>query len=479
MEKLKRAETYGLSQILVVNNLTDDTMPRGTSIHWHGLFMNRTVYEDGAAWISQCPIAPGDSYPYRFNVGAQTGTYWYHSHITTQYCDGLRGPLIIYDDHDPLRHLYDVDNESTIITLSDWFQEPSPAAFQSVGVPRSVLVNGLGREFFGNSPLTVVKVATNTRYRFRLINAGCTATIEFAIDGHSLTVIEIDGIEVHPYPTNLLSLTPGQRVSVVVNANQTVGNYWIRAFALWEGISPIYDDSLAIFRYDGAPVVNPKTNRPQGAVLRSEEALVPYGIPAQKPVEADVKINLNFTFPVDFWTLGNTSFRVPPLPVLLQVLNGANPFVAEPNGTEITVRPTRESIFYLPRNKLIEVSIPGGAALGPHPFHLHGHSFQVVRSAGSKKYNYINPPIRDVVNTGEAGDNVTIRFRTDNPGPWYLHCHVDFHLEGGLAVLFLEEPSDIREHVKPSKEWQQLCPKWDALKTGRKYSKSVWPIRPE
>ena len=38
------------------------------------------------------------------------GTYWYHSHITTQYCDGLRGPLVIYDPHDPQKHLYDVDD---------------------------------------------------------------------------------------------------------------------------------------------------------------------------------------------------------------------------------------------------------------------------------------------------------------------------------------------------------------------------------
>jgi hypothetical protein len=27
-----------------------------------------------------------------------------------QYCDGLRGPLVIYDPHDPHKALYDVDN---------------------------------------------------------------------------------------------------------------------------------------------------------------------------------------------------------------------------------------------------------------------------------------------------------------------------------------------------------------------------------
>ena len=38
------------------------------------------------------------------------GTYWYHSHLALQYCDGLRGPLIVYDPHDPNAYLYDVDD---------------------------------------------------------------------------------------------------------------------------------------------------------------------------------------------------------------------------------------------------------------------------------------------------------------------------------------------------------------------------------
>ena len=38
------------------------------------------------------------------------GTYWYHSHFKNQYCDGLRGPLVIYDENDPHRDLYDIDD---------------------------------------------------------------------------------------------------------------------------------------------------------------------------------------------------------------------------------------------------------------------------------------------------------------------------------------------------------------------------------
>jgi iron transport multicopper oxidase len=38
------------------------------------------------------------------------GTYWYHSHYKNQYCDGLRGVLIIDDPNDPQKYLYDVDD---------------------------------------------------------------------------------------------------------------------------------------------------------------------------------------------------------------------------------------------------------------------------------------------------------------------------------------------------------------------------------
>lgn len=60
--------------------------------------------------VTQCPIVGGNSFLYNFTATDQAGTFWYHSHYGTQYCDGLRGPLIIYDPEDPHADLYDVDN---------------------------------------------------------------------------------------------------------------------------------------------------------------------------------------------------------------------------------------------------------------------------------------------------------------------------------------------------------------------------------
>jgi iron transport multicopper oxidase len=88
-------------QVTVNNQLSDSRMRRSTSIHWHGMyvlnflseicssvtkakntpssFQPHHAYNDGPAFVTQCPIAPGNSYTYDINLGQQAGTYWYHS----------------------------------------------------------------------------------------------------------------------------------------------------------------------------------------------------------------------------------------------------------------------------------------------------------------------------------------------------------------------------------------------------------------
>lgn len=70
----------------------------GTSIHWHGIRQKQTMDMDGVNGITQCPIAPGDSFTYTFKA-TQYGTSWYHSHYSVQYADGLQGPLVSQSTH--------------------------------------------------------------------------------------------------------------------------------------------------------------------------------------------------------------------------------------------------------------------------------------------------------------------------------------------------------------------------------------------
>jgi hypothetical protein len=71
--------------------------------------------------------------------------------------------------------------------------------------------------------------------------------------------------------------------------------------------------------------------------------------------------------------------------------------------------------------------------------------------------NQQNPARRDV-QTIRAGGFAAIQFEADNPGIWPFHCHVAWHLSGGLAMNVMSRPDDIPTipNVMP-----ETCVDWD------------------
>lgn len=105
-------------------------------------------------------------------------------------------------------------------------------------------------------------------------------------------------------------------------------------------------------------------------------------------------------------------------------------------------------------NSIVEIIIvdEGVTFDANHPFHLHGHSFRVVGmrrlandttieevkafdEAGLLKRNLKRPPIKDTVTVPDGGYTV-LRFKADNPGYWLFHCHIEFHVEIGMGLVF-------------------------------------------
>nr|AJK28607.1 laccase [Peniophora incarnata] len=252
----KKGDTFNLN---VVDSLTDKSLDTVTSIHWHGLFQKGTNWADGPSQINQCPIIPKEDFDYKFSVPDQAGTFWYHSHYRNQYCDGLRGPLVVYDNNDPQKSLYDIDNDSTVITLGDWYHYLSTQA-PGVPAPNTTLINGKGRYSGGPaSDLAVINVTKGTRYRFRLVSISCDTNFIFSIDSHKFSVIEVDGVNHQPLLIDSPQIFAGQRYSLVMTADQDVGNYWIRAQP--NNIVATFDGGLnsAILRYKTATVADPTT----------------------------------------------------------------------------------------------------------------------------------------------------------------------------------------------------------------------------
>ncbi|RIA81566.1 multicopper oxidase, partial [Glomus cerebriforme] len=85
-----------------------------------------------------------------------------------------------------------------------------------------------------------------------------------------------------------------------------------------------------------------------------------------------------------------------------------------------------------------------------HPFHMHGHLFAVIfigeqgQIPDKSKYNTKNPIIRDTVSLPGNGFLV-IRFIADNPGIW--HCHIEWHVELGMVMTFVELPNILKKQT--------------------------------
>lgn len=105
------------------------------------------------------------------------------------------------------------------------------------------------------TPYAVFHVTADYRYRFRTINSGfLNCPLEISIDNHSLTMIASDGRHFEPVMVETFVTYAGERFDFVVNANQPVGNYWIRIKGLMdcdERFTKAHQG--AILRYAGAP----------------------------------------------------------------------------------------------------------------------------------------------------------------------------------------------------------------------------------
>ncbi|GFO06482.1 laccase-4 [Plakobranchus ocellatus] len=65
---------------------------------------------------------------------------------------------------------------------------------------------------------------------------------------------------------------------------------------------------------------------------------------------------------------------------------------------------------------------------------IHFEDVTSLDQRGGIIRNFDRPPKKDTVTVPDGGYTV-VRFHANNPGMWLLHCHVEFHVEIGMAVL--------------------------------------------
>ncbi|KAF2123461.1 multicopper oxidase [Dothidotthia symphoricarpi CBS 119687] len=452
-------------EITVTNSLEVN----GTSIHWHGMRQLGSNEMDGVNGITECPIAPGDSKVYRFKA-TQYGTSWYHSHHSVQWGDGLVGPLII---NGPATANYDIDLGA--LPFTDWFHAPiftiNAASLFAKGptTADNFLINGSMTSTFGGK-YAVTTLTPGKTHRLRLINSGINNFVHVALDGHDFTVIAADFIPIVPYKTSSIVIAVGQRYDVIIDAKAEVGNYWMRfgTGGDCDGPQANTGNIQSIFRYDGAPMVNPnstaETALPTGCYDETE--VVPY-VKTTVPQNAPEELTLQFTSTAGSgnmvqWLINGTPMLIDYAHPTLQSVMQGNMTYGNRSHVLTVGEKDKWQYWVIQQGSNIGVGPPGL----PHPIHLHGHDFYVldaqanaVWSGDISRLKTDNPPRRDTATLPSQG-YLVLAFESDNPGAWLMHCHIPFHVSAGLGVQFLERVDEIQSSIGSLAPMNQGCRNW-------------------
>jgi FtsP/CotA-like multicopper oxidase with cupredoxin domain len=392
-----------------------------TSMHWHGIALRNDM--DGAP-PATANIDAGKDFTYRFSL-PHPGTYWAHPHIGLDADTGMYLPVIVDDPTEPGG--YDAE---WIVVLDDWTdgvgktpQEiyddlhapAAPAGDQMPGMPgmpgmgsmptmagvgTSALLGGdagdVSYPYYlinGRIPAapTTFTAKPGQRIRIRIINAGSDTAFRVALTGHQMTVTHTDGYPVMPTDVDALLIGMGERYDVTVTARDGV----FPLVALAEGKSGLARALLSTAAGTGpdAAFQPAELNGRIGTVdMFTATTDVDLG-PAGTDIALTAKLAGAMT-KYD-WTINGAAFaNTKPLMIT--------------QGQRTTLSFTNTTMMW-------------------HPMHLHGHTFQILNtdgSRGARKDTVIVLPMR----------TVTVALAADNPGDWMLHCHNTYHQEAGMMT---------------------------------------------
>ncbi|KAM5517345.1 iron transport multicopper oxidase fet3 [Fusarium oxysporum f. sp. phaseoli] len=446
----------------VLVNVRNNLGNQSTSLHFHGLFMNGSNHMDGPSQVTQCPIQPGESFLYNFTI-TQPGTYWYHSHTESQYPDGLRGPLIIHDSKSPFKGKYD---EELIMTISDWYHDQMQTLipeFMRKGnptgaepVPQAALMN--------ETQDLKVPVQTGKTYFLRLANIGAFAGQYFWIEGHNMTIVEVDGAYTKPAQANMVYLSAGQRCSVLIATKDDASANFPIVASMDTDLFDVLPDDLN-WNVTGWLVYDEEKPLPKQSVVYDFDPyddmdLVPYDEMVRLPepsrsIELDVIMD-NLRDGANYAFFNNITYRAPKVPTLYTALTSGK------QATNPQIYGTYTHSFVLEKDEIVQLVI-NNRDDGRHPFHLHGHHFQVLHRSDDDagdfdgSVEFAETPMRRDTVVVNGNGNVVLRFKADNPGVWLFHCHIEWHVTSGLIATFVEDPLALQASLKLPQNHLDAC----------------------
>ncbi|XP_056163483.1 laccase-14-like isoform X2 [Syzygium oleosum] len=487
--------------------------PYGVTIHWHGVRQIRYPWSDGPEYVTQCPIPTNSSFLQKIILTDEEGTLWWHAHSDWSRAT-IHGPIIILPINNT-KYPYEFDKQHTIV-ISEWYardvMDIITEALESGGDPDlsvAYTINGQPGDSYtcSNDSTYNITVVQGKTFLLRIIHSGLNEEMFFGIAEHNITVVGMDGAYLKPLNTDYLIITPGQTMDVLVTANQTPDRYYMVFSPFVDTNAPSNENvTRGIFEYNGTynhsetpvlPMLPGFTNKSDAGnftiQLRSLNSIEhPSTVPTNVTRNITITVSVNqqpcpanktCTGPdgsMHSASLNNISFWAPSISILQAYYNNISgvynktfpdkpPFVFDYTGDVSALGEAANvstEVLMINYNEEVEIRFQGtnfGLAEN-HPMHLHGYSFYVVGMGDGNfsdsyvsDYNTVDPPYINTVGLPKNGWTA-IRFKADNPGVWFMHCHLERHASWGMdTVLVVKDGTNDDQKVLPPPKDMPPC----------------------
>lgn len=292
-----------------------------------------------------------------------------------------------------------------------------------------------------------------------LISPAGFAVMIASIDNHKLYVYELNGQYITPQAADTVNVFPGDRVTFFVQLNQPAADYTIRVAN--DGLNQVLS-GYGVLKYKGSSGPSSSASAsinlagsPTGGTNTTVTLFNPgKSAPFSAPVISSVVADKTFTMSLQKNPGSKDAWE--------WVLNGASTYGEDRDdqtpflylGPENV--PTSDLVLRTDYNDWVDIifKVPGPLAQ-PHPIHKHANKFYVLGSgqgafnytsvtaavAAGVSLNFVNPPFVDTFTTPKAEGSATwmvIRYQANTPGAWFMHCHIQTHFAGGMAVAILD-----------------------------------------
>jgi len=392
----------------------------GTNLHTHGLHVSPQGQSDNIF----VDIAPGSSFQYEYKIPTNhlAGTFWYHPHrhgsSSMQLFGGMTGALIVEGELDNLPQVKqardlvymigELNIEAATGMVPDFIPNIPPLGTYPLN-QRFFMVNGQEQPTLQVQPGEVV--------RLRLVNGTVRATVPFAIDGHDLHVLSLDGITLGAVRVaGSQVLAPGNRSDVLIRAGAP-GKYSIRKLentataGTGGGGVPDPEVVLGFLEVKGSPLVMD---------LPTTLASPLHNIPASQ---------LTGFRTITFSQPGGPTVNLGPPGPVGSVTSNYSAFAVDGKRFDHT------RIDHNVQLNAVEEWTLENTSAASHPFHIHVNPFLVMSVNGIP---LPEPEWRDTINIPQATKaggpgQVVIRHRfEDFVGLYVLHCHILLHEDLGM-----------------------------------------------